>query len=219
MGNFFINYDWASMHIDINAEINLVLDENQHELKIFYEEGGISEITFDLGIKHKLLSNGSEEPNLTLKGLLWKNQIFFHRISFYTPTNLIGCNFSKLIEFRIHEDSSLFLTSHFSNSESNFNLIVLRKIRDELKKVLKENKLKEQHLNNFELLSVSQNLRAFSPIKNIRVSGGTKIMKKANDFIIDYFSFEFFVNDNWLTWNQLSDGTQRLFYIISEISI
>ena len=30
--------------------------------------------------------------------------------------------------------------------------------------------------------------------------------------------FEFFVNNQWLLWSQLSDGTKRIFYLISEIT-
>ena len=32
------------------------------------------------------------------------------------------------------------------------------------------------------------------------------------------FEFQFFVNEEWINWNQLSDGTKRLFYIIGSVT-
>lgn len=66
---------------------------------------------------------------------------------------------------------------------------------------------------------VISNLSQFTPIKNIRVNENINIYQDDKNFIIDNIKLDFFVNDNWLPWSQLSDGTKRLFFIISEISL
>ena len=59
----------------------------------------------------------------------------------------------------------------------------------------------------------------YSPIKTIRINPDLKFVKEdaTQKLIIANLSLEFFVDENWWPFNLLSDGTKRLFYIISEI--
>ncbi len=66
--------------------------------------------------------------------------------------------------------------------------------------------------------SLIENLNKFSPIKNIRLSKGSTFHSDNNSFNINYLMLEFYVNNEWLSWKQLSDGTKRIFHIISEIN-
>jgi predicted ATP-dependent endonuclease of OLD family len=61
-------------------------------------------------------------------------------------------------------------------------------------------------------------LKRFSPIKDCRVANGytIEIQEDCDGFIINHVIIEFYVNNNWYSWEQLSDGTKRLFYIISK---
>jgi predicted ATP-dependent endonuclease of OLD family len=62
------------------------------------------------------------------------------------------------------------------------------------------------------------NLFKYSNIKGIRIGVNTKIETVAlNEAHFTNLYLEYFVNGEWLLFNQLSDGTKRLFYIISEI--
>ncbi len=65
---------------------------------------------------------------------------------------------------------------------------------------------------------LKRNLRKFSPIKQIRVDKGFTVKKKHFSYFIN-LEFEFLVEDSWLSWDMLSDGTKRLFYIISEVTL
>jgi predicted ATP-dependent endonuclease of OLD family len=62
--------------------------------------------------------------------------------------------------------------------------------------------------------NLKEHLKRFSPIKDFRVTSGYNI--EANYYKINNVILEFFVNNNWYSWEQLSDGTKRLFYIISQ---
>lgn len=66
--------------------------------------------------------------------------------------------------------------------------------------------------------NIISNLAQFSPIKNLRVNENINIFRDDKNFIIENIKLDFYVNSHWLPWSQLSDGTKRLFFIISEIS-
>jgi predicted ATP-dependent endonuclease of OLD family len=61
-----------------------------------------------------------------------------------------------------------------------------------------------------------RHLKHFSPIKDCRPASGYTIKIDENGGIIHHIMLEFLVNNNWYSWNELSDGTKRLFYIISQ---
>lgn len=66
---------------------------------------------------------------------------------------------------------------------------------------------------------VKRNLKKFTPIKSVRIMPKLDLAKVNSYYRADYVNFEFSVENNWLKWNQLSDGTKRLFYIISEVTL
>lgn len=73
----------------------------------------------------------------------------------------------------------------------------------------------------FPIDNLQQNLKQFSPIKDIKIDWGlTRQTREEYDDIIsiDGFDFQFYVNNEWLNWKQLSDGTKRLFYLIGSIT-
>ena len=66
---------------------------------------------------------------------------------------------------------------------------------------------------------VSINLKKFSPIDFFKIVPEPKLIHNKGDYRVDYLNFEFLIDEKWLNWNQLSDGTKRLFYIISEVTL
>jgi len=62
------------------------------------------------------------------------------------------------------------------------------------------------------------NLNLFTPIKDLRLNEGFSIYETDKGVIIDNLRIDFLVNDNWVPWSYLSDGTKRLFYIITEVT-
>ena len=91
----------------------------------------------------------------------------------------------------------------FYDDESN-------KIRDIKKEdVLNQLKVKEK---------IIENLKVYTSIEDVRFSSNINIYRDEKSIIIDNIKIEFKLNGNWLPWSQLSDGTKRLFYIISEVT-
>lgn len=67
--------------------------------------------------------------------------------------------------------------------------------------------------------NLSQILAKYSPIQDIRVSDNFNLFidENKNSFNLNNLFLEFKINEQWLPFSNLSDGTKRLFYIISEI--
>lgn len=62
-------------------------------------------------------------------------------------------------------------------------------------------------------------LKRYSPIEDIRFSDNYNVFITENkeSYQVNNLFLEFKINGNWLPFTSLSDGTKRLFYIISEI--
>ncbi|RNI29551.1 hypothetical protein EFA69_08315 [Rufibacter immobilis] len=72
---------------------------------------------------------------------------------------------------------------------------------------------------NKHFINLSDILNRFSPIQEIRFNNNYNVFKKGEqeELIVDNLFIEFKINNTWLPFSQLSDGTKRIFYIISEI--
>lgn len=74
----------------------------------------------------------------------------------------------------------------------------------------------------FDIGYFIKSLNQFTPIKDFKIDWALtrrtikkdENIEKSGTALIEGIDFQFFVNDEWLNWTQLSDGTKRLFYII-----
>jgi predicted ATP-dependent endonuclease of OLD family len=78
-----------------------------------------------------------------------------------------------------------------------------------------------------KLDSLRENLSKSSPIKNVKIDWSlSRHYKKGREededegerAIIEGIDFQFYVNNEWINWTQLSDGTKRLFYLIGSVT-
>ena len=75
----------------------------------------------------------------------------------------------------------------------------------------------------FHFEELEQNLKLFSPIKNIKIDWELTRQTIFNEedektALIEGIDFQFYVNNEWVNWTQLSDGTKRLFYLIGSVT-
>ena len=83
-------------------------------------------------------------------------------------------------------------------------------------KQILSDKINLQTLKN-PFVELNDSLSRFSNIEEIRIGTNTMITEKDGDYSFNNLYLEFYVNKKWLPFNSLSDGTKRIFYIISEI--
>ena len=67
--------------------------------------------------------------------------------------------------------------------------------------------------------NINESLARYTPIQAIRLNPDFNIYKEDNDLrvVITNFYLEFSIDNSWVPFSVLSDGTRRLFYIVSEI--
>lgn len=67
--------------------------------------------------------------------------------------------------------------------------------------------------------NVKEALNIFTDINNLRISPNLNLYfnKDRNEIDLHNLFFEFFLNNSWMPYSSLSDGSKRLFYIISEV--
>lgn len=78
-----------------------------------------------------------------------------------------------------------------------------------------------EYLFNFinkyiETSSINVLLNDYSPITEIRLNPNLNIYANEDTIIVENISIDFLINGDWMPWSYLSDGTKRLFYLISE---
>ncbi len=138
-------------------------------------------------------------------------------ISFNTPNQIIGL--STKISISINKTS--FKANRLDTSFS------IKFIEDFLlsnfySKTFSNNSFSKEKLlvNELEINELlKRNLKKFSPINDIRIERGLSIKQTALTYNVTYIGFEFLVSNMWLSWDMLSDGTKRLFYLISEVTL
>jgi ABC-type multidrug transport system ATPase subunit len=103
-----------------------------------------------------------------------------------------------------------FIGSIFSNFEMAYDDDI-----DEIKAIQKKDIRKHLQIPK----AILENIKIYTPIEEIRFNSAVNLYKDEKEVIIDNIKIDFKINENWLPWSQLSDGTKRLFYIISEVTI
>ncbi len=67
-----------------------------------------------------------------------------------------------------------------------------------------------------EKYKINYTLSKFSPIQEIRINHNVNIYKVDNKILVQNLLFDFKINDTWMPWGYLSDGSKRLFYLITQ---
>ena len=150
-------------------------------------------------------------------------------ISFVIPQGIqwldkpFRCSISSDINLDFEEENRFF--SVLANLEnlifSNFFFFAhTTKIDVVPDEKLNLSELKEIFFNSFEQikrrLNLSEYLAKYAPITDIRLNENINIYRTGNKILVENLIIEFNVNNSWIPWGYLSDGTKRLFYLITE---
>lgn len=104
--------------------------------------------------------------------------------------------------------------------KSIVHLIFIKSIRLFMEKKAPNRKdVKAILLETFEVLELIESvLETFSDIKGLRINENYNIMfdRRRKEFSVQNLFLEFKVDGQWLPFSHLSDGTKRMFYVISE---
>jgi AAA15 family ATPase/GTPase len=122
-------------------------------------------------------------------------------------------------DFFTFEDSDYNFDLTF-NLESKIEFYFIKKLDKE--KIKDSDYIKKQLLAFIEDFFYSQNLNStlnqYSPIQAIRLNPNINVYSNQELIIVENLTIDFLINNNWMPWSYLSDGTKRLFHLITEIS-
>lgn len=191
-----------------NTEFEVFKNKKQIEVKQYIEN-----VLFDNGLDYL--------SYLVKHGVPRNYQIADLQFSFESP--IIG--FSKDLTSQIHhENLPSFIKSllgkiffqlrdkifvKFKNNESPVDKKIIEK---EIKSII------ENVFNDFD--NVKKQLNKYSPIKDIRLNKTFNFLfiENKQSYTVKNLFFEYKIDNNWYPFSSLSDGTKRLFYLISEVA-
>jgi len=169
--------------------------------------------------KTKVKNGIVEKSDLNKAGARYKNIFIRHGLPSYYPIVDAPLSFSmgksifpnELLEIIKTTDSNFVNDLCFSLISSSFQFDNNTDPNDDfIRKMLSGTFSKLSELKNI--------LTNFSPIKDIRLNENFNIhiIDNTETFIVSNLSFEFNIDGYWLPFSNLSDGTKRIFYILSE---
>lgn len=185
--------DYISVNINnksrVEAEYLMEAFEQLVKDQPFYET-----ISIIHGIPNETLSFLSGQSNLILskQGKIHIENI--SKLSYFISKIIAGI-----------EEGAYILNQHTKQNSANLSI---ESMKDIFLKTI-----------NLQLDFINNKLSTNSPIQTTRVNESLQIYYNdtQEEYLINGFSLEFKINDSWLPFNALSDGTKRIFYIISEL--
>ncbi|WP_165698010.1 AAA family ATPase [Flavobacterium nackdongense] len=202
------------------SQRNIEIDE------LFKINNTTSKIDYELSVNKKIIKDkkGSEETSIYEK--FKQNQIIFDNTfichGIYKDYFIVD----KPLSFRVDNKTKWSTDLHniFSNSSSPYFIkcITIDFILEimGLKEEFDLDILKSTFRNVFRKTEIIKStLKKYSPIEDIRFSDNFNIfITEDNESIsVNNVFIEFKIEGDWLPFSNLSDGTKRLFYIISEV--
>jgi predicted ATP-dependent endonuclease of OLD family len=207
---YYFNFNFFEVHFFVKNQRN--------ELKANKQNENIA-INFN---EHKFVINETaKEPTKLITATLGykKRFIVFNRPN--EKINLLDIPYNLSINLKIPNQID----------RNNVLLITRFFLIDFLQDVEKNKKTK---LNNIKVLlpnyfiefianeNLLTNLQKYSPIEDLRISPNINVYEQGFDneeISVQNIYIEFLLNNRWHSWQMLSDGTKRLFYLITEVTL
>jgi predicted ATPase len=196
------------------------------EIEEFFKSNNLSsKIEFELKINNKLVKDKKgEETSIFDKfrknDIIFDNSFLCHGI----PNDYFIVDKPFSFVFEVNNGWSNDLHKLFSNTSNPyfvkyFTLDVLLELMrmDENFDVESVKNILTKIFKNIE--SINQPIQKYSPIEEVRFSKNFNVFisEDRQNITVNNLFLEFKIEGNWLPYSNLSDGTKRLFYIISEV--
>lgn len=205
--------------ITLNASRNIEFDE------LLKNNNLSSKIEYELRINNKLIKDKKGEETLILdkfkvNDIVYDNTFLCHGL----PDNFLIVDKPFSFVFEMNNSWSVDLHKVFSEvSNPYFTKYCTLSILLELMKLeegFDSDNIRDILLKIFnDIENINSPLKKYSPIEEVRFSKNFNIFlsEDKKTITINNLYLEFKIDGNWHPYSNLSDGTKRLFYIISEV--
>lgn len=225
-----LNFNLQTLNV---FKSSLIFKKDFEEIKINYKKeyagnpfylGSIfnykveNELYISNQLYHDIKYDDNIQNKLIQKNILFSSNFICHGI----PQNLPLIDIPLSASFVSNQPSSNLIDFASKNNNSFFLYHIAIGLTLKLYKIneIDLEKIKNDILIYFNSLSyLGKILREFSPIQDIRISENFNVFLESEKkmYTINNLFFEFKINNNWLPFSNLSDGSKRLFLIISEV--
>ncbi|MFD1255724.1 AAA family ATPase [Mucilaginibacter terrae] len=210
----------------INFEVNVSKDATLGNLTSHSTLAQLGNIK----AKYELKINGDEiEPNYAYQNLTSNNELNFNSIFITHGIRSNDNNFIIASPFSFEYLN--FVNELFPSALNRSNPFFLRSVLFDLSMNLfefEEEKLllhkNTEYIQQFVLKSlnyycdyINESIGEYLPIERIRISSSLKVYKEQDSIKVDNIILEYYVNNFWLPFSSLSDGTKRMFCIYSDV--
>ena len=199
-----------------NREKSEILDKNKTKI---LEKGNVkTKIEVD-GEEIQDIENKITDEKLAGINIIYNSTFIYHGIpdNYYLIDSPFSHSYDKgsfsigLFTFA-QESTPYVLKNLFTKISDNF---IFRKTESE--KFI--SKIIEESINEI-IIKIKSYIIKYSPIQDFRLNKNYNIFTDSDKerYTINNLFFEFKIENNWHPFSNLSDGTKRLFYIISEVA-
>ncbi len=211
------------------VDLDLEISPNEKSPEVFSQKILLSKKSKDKAIKNLTLSS-LKKPFEIIEELYSTPELSVLLLVFNLPSNLLWLNSAASIDmssansendrFFVNGETDDFITT--STLVRYLNAATLghknANIQDAdfiyLKKLI--NSTFENYLRVYE---IDKYISRYSPIKQLRIGNNINFYKSGDRIHCENLIIEFNIDGKWMPWNYLSDGTKRLFYIISSTCV
>jgi predicted ATP-dependent endonuclease of OLD family len=146
-----------------------------------------------------------------------------HYIRYELPENLFWVSMQNKLE--IDKENFISSESDYSglNFFSEFDLVVESDLFESVQFEFNENdfeKIRKKIIDGFKSFKkkkhIDEILKEYTPIEEIRLNPNINVYLTDQNILVENLIVDFKLNGNWVPWSYLSDGTKRLFYLITE---
>lgn len=216
--HYLLNFEIENLS-KLRAE--LYLNKENQNLKITYNnksenENNITKLVQEVQFNGKSIERVKAQSELLYREFNFVENLITYQLPQNLPIISTSVKFEEVLEtgqnhiikFQklLFETDSLFL----KDISIHFYLLPNEINRDQI-----DNKIRtvvNDYLSKLEKIS-----EQYSSIEKIRLNPDFDVQLNENRLIIKEFSFEYFSNKSWNSFDKLSDGTKRIIYIISEL--
>ncbi|RYY06952.1 MAG: hypothetical protein EOP43_04700 [Sphingobacteriaceae bacterium] len=237
----FLNYlyDVVDMNWDKKSELSaeFVLVKKSQLYKVVVSKSSAIEINYAENIDY-VISNQKKSNVKVFKNDILKEELKITGSDFNFNIGNSVDYYTKILQYGIPKEQSItekpakltVSSTGIVNSDINLeinqpefvesilNKIVFSTVPYKYKFDRSKIKIIIEELNEF-FYDIAEELKIFTEINGLRISPNfnTYVNEHKDLYDVHNLYIEFFINNSWIPFSNLSDGNKRLFYIVSEV--
>jgi len=211
----------VSVKADKISEV--VREEPSYVLSLNKTENGVTTIEKkDFRVARRIIWGMNKGEDIILNELQFLGFLDKKYITFELPENVDFISKPGRIEIDVAPRYKIIRSSFALFEYLEFEIAALLPLEaQQLSEIKKDTtSLKQQLIDHLDIYltrkAINEYLKTYTPISKIRFNPNVAVYVNDSAAIVENLFVEFLIDEEWMPWSFLSDGTKRLFYLVSE---